>query len=62
MVCVAWFFSMQISATGLSPCLEPPRSISSRLRRRHLLRHVGELVADHLCSPIGLPKALRSRA
>jgi hypothetical protein len=49
MVWVAWFFIMQISATGLSPLPEPPRQhFQHRLRRRDLLRHVDQLVTDHL--------------
>src|SRR5581483_863912 len=49
MVRVAWFFIMQISATGLSPWVSRHASISSiACEAGDALRHVDQLVADHL--------------
>jgi len=45
----AYFFAIEISATGYSPCLDPPdHGVHQRPRRLELGGRVGELVRYHL--------------
>ena len=63
MVCVAWFFIMQISATGLSPCPSRHASISSiACEAATRCAMSTSLWRITWCCAIGLPNVLRSLA
>ena len=63
MVCVAWFFIMQISATGFSPCSSRQASISSiACDAATFCAMSTSLCRITWCWAIGLPNVLRSFA